>query len=73
MKTWWGHLAGRIVEIQHNIVMKRRLISFQGEGVVAALIHDLPSDGALTAERVGDPVKIIAAVRRGHHALNSIH
>ena len=30
-----------IVEMQHNVVMKRSLISLQGQGVVAALIDDL--------------------------------
>ena len=35
--------AGRIVEIQHNVVMKRSLISLQGQGVVAALVDDLLS------------------------------
>ena len=45
--------AGRIVEMQHNVVMKRSLISLQGQGVVAALIDDLLGDGALAIERVG--------------------
>jgi len=45
--------AGGIVEIKHNVIMKRSLISLQGQGVVAALINDLLGDGALAIERVG--------------------
>jgi hypothetical protein len=39
--------AGGIVEIQNDVLMKRSLISLQGQGVVAALIDDLLGDGAL--------------------------
>src|SRR6202021_86285 len=34
-------LAGGVVEIQHHVLMKRSLISLQGEGIVAPLIDDL--------------------------------
>src|SRR3984957_4933220 len=47
-----GRLAGGIVEIQHHVIMKRSLISLQGEGIVAPLIDDLLGDGALAIERV---------------------
>ena len=46
-------LAGGVVEKKHDVVMKRSLISLQGEGIVAALIDDLLGDGALAIERVG--------------------
>ena len=35
-------LALGIVEKQNNVIVKRSLISFQGEGVIAALIDNLP-------------------------------
>ena len=49
----FGGLAGGIVEKQHDVAMQRFLIALQSQSIVAALIDDLPGDGALTVERVG--------------------
>jgi hypothetical protein len=43
---------GWIVEKQPDIVMQRRLISFQRQGIIAALIDDLLRDGTLAIKRI---------------------
>jgi hypothetical protein len=48
-----GGRVGRIVEELDHIVIRRILVAFQRQGVVAAPIHDLLRDGAIAVERVG--------------------
>ena len=47
-----GPRASGIVQKQADVIMQRALIAFQRQSVVATLIDDLPSDRALTVERV---------------------
>jgi len=41
-----GRFAGGIVEKQDDVVMQRSLITLEGQGIFAALIHNLAGDGA---------------------------
>ena len=45
-------MASRIIEIQAHVVVQTALVSLQGQGIVAALFHDLFGDRALAIERV---------------------
>lgn len=62
-----AHHGGEIIQVAAHIVMLRVLVALQRQGIIAALINHLLSDGTLAVERVCDDDGVLEVKHSQQH------